>query len=123
MKFSKNLCLYIVTQDKLYGQSLKNFLETKLDSKLMIQLFASVKSCINEIGSWEIKPDVVILDYSLIVPSKTSTNGLHTVDHIKFLSRDTTVIVLSNEREIDAAIKNSHVGICNYVLKNQFVFS
>jgi DNA-binding NtrC family response regulator len=122
MNISKTFNIYIVTANELYGQSLKHFLETNLHDNAHIQTFNSAESCINEIGSWEVKPDIIVLDHYLNEPS-SDFEGLHTVDRIKILSPKTMIIVLSNESEMDRASKTLCFGAYDYIPKDQFVFS
>lgn len=122
MKTSRAFNIYIVTTNTLYGQSLKQFLETNLDSDVNIQDFASAESCISEIESWEIKPDIIVLDH---YPNTFSTEreGFHTIERIKQMSPKTMIIVLSNENDMAKATKTLCFGACDYVPKDQFVFS
>ncbi|MGQ0828565.1 MAG: response regulator [Bacteroidota bacterium] len=122
MKTSKSFNIYIVTTNTLYGQSLKQFLETNLENTIQVQNFSSAESCINEIGSWEIKPDIIVLDHYLNRTLK-GNDELHTVDRIKQMSPKTMIIVLSNESDMAHATKTLCFGACDYVLKDQFVFS
>ena len=123
MKTSQNFNIYIITSDELYGQTLKDFLKTKLDDTIMVQLFTTVQSCINEMGSWEIKPDMIILDYSLNETFKNNTNGLDAIEHIKNISPDTMISIISDKNEMDTAIKTLRFADCNFVNKDQFLFS
>jgi len=123
MKTSKSFNIYIVTTNTLYGQSLKQFLETNLENNIHVQTFSTAESCINEIGSWEIKPDIIVLDHFLNKTLKNGTDELHTVDRIKQMSPKTMIIVLSNESDMAHATKTLWFGACDYVLKDQFVFS
>lgn len=122
MNSSKIFNIYIVTVNTLYGQSLKQFLETNLDSNINVQTFTSAESCINEIGSWEIKPDIIVLDHNLNTLSSDSEE-LHTVDRIKHMSPKTMIIVLSNESDMAKATKTLCFGAYDYIPKDQFVFS
>jgi DNA-binding NarL/FixJ family response regulator len=122
MKTSKIFNIHIVTTNTLYGQSLQQFLETNLDTEVHVQVFDSVQSCINEIGSWEIKPDIIILDQYLNSDFKSST-GTYSVDRIKQLSPKTMIIVLSDETDMGKASKTLLFGASDYITKDQFVFS
>lgn len=122
MKTSKNFNIYIVTTNTLYGQSLKQFLEINLGNNVHVQTFLRAESCINEIGSWEIKPNIVVLDYYLNI-TQNDQEEFHTVVRIKQMTPKTIIIILSNENEIEQATKIMHMDTCDYVSKDQFVFS
>ncbi|MBA3704528.1 MAG: response regulator [Bacteroidetes bacterium] len=122
MKTSKNFNIYIVTTNTLYGQSLKQFLEINLGGNIHVQTFIRAESCINEIGSWEIKPNIIVLDCYLNL-TNSDMDGLHTVVRIKQMSPKTIIIILSNETHIETATKTLHADACDYVTKDEFVFS
>jgi DNA-binding NtrC family response regulator len=112
--------LYVAADSKLYAESLKQSLETSFDENVKVKAFNSKEECIEKIDK-DVKPDIVVLDYEL--NKRTGTDPSHTVDRIKEISPETVVIMMSDEEDMESALKALRYGAYDYVMKDRFAFS
>jgi DNA-binding NtrC family response regulator len=112
--------LYVAANNQLYAESLKHSLEMSLDKNVKIEAFNSKEECIEKIEN-ESRPDIIILDYEL--NKKTQEDQSHTVDRIKEKSPETIVIMMSDEEDMESALKALRYGAFDYVMKDRFAFS
>jgi DNA-binding NtrC family response regulator len=112
--------LYVAANSQLYAESLKQSLQSSFDGGVNIEAFNSKEKIFEKIDK-DIKPDIVVLDYEL---NKISDeDGSHTVDKIKEISPETVVIMMSDEEDMNSALKALRYGAYDYVMKDRFAFS
>jgi DNA-binding NtrC family response regulator len=112
--------LFVAAGSLLYAESLKESLESSFDKSVRVEAFNSKEECIEKIDK-DVKPDIVVLDYEL--NKKSETDNAHTVDRIKEISPETVVIMMSDEEDMESAVKALRYGAYDYVMKDRFAFS
>jgi DNA-binding NarL/FixJ family response regulator len=110
--------LYVAADSKAYAESLKHSIENSFDNNVKVEAFDSKESCISKMYH-DKKPDIVLLDYKL---NKNSEDDNYAVDEIKAISPDTVVIMMSNEEDMQSAMKALRYGADDYVMKDMFAF-
>ncbi|HEY0030142.1 MAG TPA: response regulator [Bacteroidia bacterium] len=111
--------LFIVDNNTEHNQSIKAFLESKLEENIIITSFQNLEACLHVMNGKSSKPDVVILDNSENKELDKET-GEHTVDYIKRIHPSATIIMISEEEHSIRAMKALGFGAHNFVIKNQF---
>jgi two-component system, OmpR family, response regulator len=109
--------IFLVDDDAVFLKSLEiDFLQS---ADFEIVSFATGELCIAELGQ---KPDLVILDYHLDGIDKTAINGLDTLDRIKAIDNEISVIILSSQDKIEVAVNCMHHRAFDYVVKSETAF-
>ncbi len=116
---SDKINLFIVDDDELYGQSLKDSLEKEFHDRLEVKVFPTGESAVQEIQNAEKKPQVVLLDY-LGNKQLNAKSDKHTVDDISKISPNTGIIMISDKKYEDRAMKALAHGAHDYVVKDKF---
>lgn len=101
--------IFIVEDDKFYGEYLKHFLSSNPDYE--IQHFVTGKEFIDNLHK---KPDVVTLDYNL-----PDLNGALLLKKIRQISADTQVVIVSGQKDVSTAIDLLKDGAYDYIVKDQ----
>lgn len=104
-----SFCIFIVEDDKFYGEYLKHYLSSNPDYE--IQHFLSGREFIEQLHA---KPDVVTLDYNL--PDMT---GATVLKKIRQISPETQVIIVSGQNDISTALDLIKDGAYDYIVKDQ----
>lgn len=100
--------IFIVEDDRTYGEMLKYYLSNNEDYE--IHWFASAKECL---ANLDLNPDLITLDYSL--PDGTGSEVLYTIlQH----NSATPVIIISGQRDISTAIELLKSGASDYLVKD-----
>ncbi|MCX6277226.1 MAG: sigma-54 dependent transcriptional regulator [Bacteroidetes bacterium] len=101
--------IFIVEDDKFYGEYLKHFISSNPDYDT--RLFLTGKEFIDNI---HLKPDVVTLDYNL-----PDLNGALVLKKIRQISPETQVIIVSGQKDISTALGLLKDGAYDYIVKDQ----
>ena len=101
--------IFIVEDDKFYGEYLKHYLSSNPDYE--IQLFLTGKDFIDNL---HLKPDLVTLDYNL-----PDLNGTMVLKKIRQISPETQVIIVSGQKDISTALDLLKDGAYDYIVKDQ----
>ncbi|MEI6682992.1 MAG: sigma-54 dependent transcriptional regulator [Bacteroidota bacterium] len=101
--------IFIVEDDKFYGEYLKHYLSSNPDYN--IQHFLTGKELIANLHR---KPDVITLDYSL-----PDMNGALVLKKIRQYSPDTQVVIVSGQKDISTALDLLKDGAYDYIVKEQ----
>lgn len=101
--------VFIVEDEKFYGEYLKHFLSSNPDFE--IQHFLTGKEFIDNLHQ---KPDVVTLDYNL-----PDLNGAVILKKIRQISPETQVIIVSGQKDISTALDLIKDGAYDYIVKDQ----
>jgi two-component system, OmpR family, response regulator len=109
--------LFLVDDDPVYLKLLE--IELKNHADFTIETFATGELCIKNLSH---NPDIIILDYRLDGLVRNAMNGIETLDKIKELNPETTVIILSSQDKIDVAINCMHHLAFDYVVKSETAF-
>jgi DNA-binding NtrC family response regulator len=101
--------IFIVEDDKFYGEYLKHNLS--LNPDYGIRHFLTGKEFIENLHE---KPDVVTLDYNL-----PDYNGAVVLKKIRQISPETQVIIVSGQKDISTALDLMKDGAYDYIVKDQ----
>ena len=116
MKIEK-IRLFLVDDDVVFLKSLE--IEFIQHADFTIETYSSGELCIKNLNR---NPDVIILDYHLDGIDKSAMNGLETLDKIKVINPDISIIMLSSQDKIDVAINCMHHRATDYVVKSETAF-
>lgn len=108
---TQEINVFIVDDNKLLVNDLKNCLHESLGAGIQISIFYDGESCLKKIDE---KTHIVILDY--FMPGK---NGLETLKSIKAINPKTEVIMLSSNEDIVVAIETFRAGAMDYIIKDK----
>lgn len=118
MKSMKAISLFIVDDNRLFSLSLKGFIETAFEYlNIDIHIFYTGESCMDSLI--KMNPDLVILDFELNSHSPMAANGLVVLEFIKKNSKNSSVIMLTSNSQIDLALSSFNQGVSDYVIKSE----
>ncbi len=109
MENMSSFLIFIVEDDKFYGEYLKHYLSSNPDYE--IHLFLTGKELIANLHR---KPDIVTLDYSL-----PDINGAMVLKKIRQYSPDSQVVVVSGQKDVSTALDLLKDGAYDYIVKEQ----
>ncbi len=113
--------IFIVDDNKVFTLALKADIENAFkDISVKIDSFETGEKCMERFTAE--KPHVVILDYYLNNKYPDAADGIKVLDWIKKENKDTNVIILTNNDELDVALQSFHHGACDYVVKTETQF-
>jgi CheY-like chemotaxis protein len=111
--------LFIIDDDSSYSETLRDSLEKEFHDRLNVTVFPTGESAVQEIQNAEKKPQVVLLDYLGNKPLDPKSDK-HIVDDISNISPQTGIIMLSDKKYEDRAMKALAHGAHDYVVKDKF---
>ena len=121
MSTKKNINIFIVEDNEAFTLALKADIENAFEGMpFNIYLFETGEQCIEKFK--EIKPQVVIIDYHLNSKYPGAEDGIKVLDWIKRENRETNVIVLTSDDNIEIALKSFNHGAFDYVVKSETTF-
>ena len=107
----ESLKVFIVEDDKLYGEMLRHHLSLNPDNE--VYLFHSGKDCISNLY---LKPDFISLDYSL-----PDTSGLDVLKKIHAFKPGLPVVMVSGQEDVGTAVNLLKEGAYDYFVKDEDV--
>lgn len=128
MSFLKNLfklktertgIVFIVEDNKMYSEMLKEFLNTKIPAIKELKLFPVGETCLMELHK---NPDVIIIDYFLDSKYYDAETGLEIVKQIRLEKPEMNIIVLSAQEDIEVVLEAVKKYNCSYVKKDENAF-
>lgn len=119
LKIVPKFHLFIVDNDYYNGLTVKQCLEENLGEEITVRVFPDAESCLQTMQRTQEKPAVVILEYS---ENKrlNDERGEHMVDKVKELSPEAAIIICSDKRNSEHAIKALAYGANDFVIKDRF---
>jgi len=117
MEFQKAKKIFVVDDDPMLTEALKDFLTRKIPHEVV--MFHTGEECLARIDE---KPDVVVLDYNLNSVSKNAANGMEILQHIKKHYPHIRVIMLSSLERYGTAMQTIQKGAEQYVVKDEQAF-
>jgi DNA-binding NarL/FixJ family response regulator len=111
--------LYIVASNRQYGENLKQLLDFKLKSNVVIQVFSEGTACIRELQNGK-RPNVIVLDYYTDQKPQDGWDEQSVLSRIRKVSPDTAIITISNPEDTERALKTLAYGAFDYVSKDEF---
>lgn len=128
MSFLKNLfklktertgIVFIVEDNKMYSEMLKEFLNTKIPAIKELKVFPVGETCLMELHK---NPDVIIIDYFLDSKYYDAETGLEIVKQIRLEKPEMNIIVLSAQEDIEVVLEAVKKYNCSYVKKDENAF-
>jgi two-component system OmpR family response regulator len=114
----KTFKIFLVDDDAVFLRLLE--IEFCQYREFCIETFATGELCIESLSS---RPDMVILDYHLDGIDQNVLNGIQTLDKIKSIDKEISVVMLSSQDKIDIAVNCMHHGAYDYVVKSETSFT
>lgn len=108
MHETKNPLIFLIEDSTVYKDLIVGYLQSKKYTN--IKVFKDGEECLRHI---DLKPDVIILDYST-----GGTNGLELMLHIEREHIRVDFIFLSAQNNVDVAVKIMKLGAADYIIKN-----
>lgn len=111
MRTKNNPLIFIVEDDVIYQELVKNELEGSDYSN--VEIFSSGADCVSNLYK---KPDIVMVDYNL----DKEMNGIQVLRNVKNFNKNIQVIMFSAQEKLDVIINSIKYGAYDYVVKNEF---
>jgi DNA-binding NtrC family response regulator len=105
----ESLKVFIVEDDKLYGDMLRYHLALNPDNEVL--LFATGKDCIDNLYQ---DPDFISLDYSL-----PDMSGLDVLQKIRAYNNKIPVVIVSGQEDVKTAVNLLKEGAYDYFVKDE----
>jgi two-component system response regulator AtoC len=105
----ESLKVFIVEDDKLYGEMLRYHLALNPDNEVL--LFSTGKECIDNLYQ---DPDFISLDFSL-----PDTSGLEVLQKIHAYKPKLPVVIVSGQEDVNTAVNLLKVGAYEYFVKDK----
>jgi len=115
---NEKIKLFLVDDDAVFLKSLE--IEFLQHADFIIETYATGELCMDNLSH---NPDVIILDYHLDGIDKTAMNGMQTLDKIKAIHPDISVVILSSQDKIEVAVNCIHHRAFDYVVKSETAFT
>ncbi|HTA81817.1 MAG TPA: response regulator [Bacteroidia bacterium] len=114
--------IFIVDDNKVFSLALKSEIEVAFKDvcRIEVQAFETGEACMKKFK--EEKPQIAILDYHLNSKNVNAADGIQVLDMIKKANKDTNVIILTSDDNIDIALKSFHHAASDYVVKTETKF-
>ena len=111
MRTKNNPLIFIVEDDVIYQELVKNELEVSQYSN--IEVFSNGTDCMSNLYKM---PDIVMVDYNL----DKNMNGIQVLKKVKNFDKNIQVIMFSAQEKLDVIISSIKYGAYDYVVKNEF---
>jgi DNA-binding NtrC family response regulator len=116
---NRPMSIFLVDDDKMFLTPLKHVLLEKIKPEIEITTFSDGEECVKRLDE---KPDIVILDYYLNGANPEAMNGIDVLRHIKDESKETMVLMLSAQDNVEVAAHCVKHGAYDYVTKSESAF-
>ncbi len=114
---SKERLIYIVDDDAMYTEMLKDHLSK--DPRNKVVAFSTGEACLKSMFE---EPAYVVLDYNLNQVEKEARNGLEILEQIRKQDKGVRVIMLSSQERYGVALQTISKGAEQYVVKDTSAF-
>ena len=111
MRTKSNPLIFIVEDDVIYQELVKNELEENKYSN--VEVFSNGLDCVNNLYKM---PDIIMVDYHL----DKKMNGIQVLKRAKNFNENIHVIMFSAQEKLDVIISSIKYGAYDYVVKNEF---
>ena len=118
MAISENLDLFLVDDEPIQNEMLKDYLSERFTYN--IQVFENGEDALAKMA---VSPRIVILDYHLNSQNSKAKNGVEILKEMKEKHPETEIIMLSGQDKIDVAIDTMKYGAFDYVVKGESAFN
>jgi DNA-binding NarL/FixJ family response regulator len=123
MESSKKLSIVILADNPLFAEMLKKSMKAGLEEDAAIRTMNASATFFKEVEGSRLSADVVVLDYELNKISGEELGCKTVIAHIRRISPETAVVVISDEKDMQEASQALQYGANEYVSKDKFAFS
>jgi DNA-binding NtrC family response regulator len=113
--------VYIVDDDEMLSEMLVDYLEHR--GNFNLKTFGTGELCLEDLGSSNDDPEIIILDFNLDSIQPDAANGLQILKAIKKHNKNIAVIMYSSQEQFGRALQTIGKGALEYVIKDQAAFS
>ncbi len=111
--------IFLVEDNNLYVKALEKYLKEHLKFNAYLHTFSNGEDCLKNM---DMNPNIIVLDYFLNSASQNAMNGIEVLKKIKITHPDTSVLMLSNQDDLNVATDTMKYGAFDYVSKNENSF-
>lgn len=121
MRTKKQIKIFIIEDNAIFALALKADLETSFEGYFInIQIFETGEDCMEKFK--DEKPKIVILDYHLNNKNPNAADGVKVLDWLRKESKETYVIMLTHDDNIEIALQSFKHGASDYIVKTDTQF-
>lgn len=117
MQISKPKKIFLVDDDEMLTEALKDYLTRKTPHDITI--YRTGEECITHLSE---NPDVIVLDYYLNSVEKNAADGMEVLEAIKKSFPLIHIIMLSSQERYGLAMQTIQKGAEQYVIKDEESF-
>ena len=117
MDFRKPKKIFIVDDDTMLTEALKDYLTRKVPHD--IRIFNTGEECLKHLDE---NPEIIVLDFHLNSVQKDAANGMEILQFIKKNYPKLHVIMLSSQERYSLALQTIQKGAEQYVAKDEDAF-
>ena len=118
MDFSKPKKIFIVDDDPMLTEALKDYLTRKVPHD--VRIFNTGEECLKNLRE---QPEVIVLDFYMNTVQKDAANGMEILQVIKKNFPAIHVIMLSSQERYSLALQTIQKGAEQYVVKDEQAFA
>lgn len=118
MDFSKPKKIFIVDDDPMLTEALKDYLTRKVPHD--VRIFNTGEECLRHLRD---EPEVIVLDFYMNTVQKDAANGMEILQVIKKNFPAIHVIMLSSQERYSLALQTIQKGAEQYVVKDEQAFA
>jgi two-component system, NtrC family, response regulator AtoC len=122
MDAKKEYSVFLVDDNKMFLETMKNSLEERFGTMLKISEYNTGEECIKHLDSLsdDTLPDIVFLDYYLNTDGHPDAmNGIMVLGKIKAISKEIVVIIVSGQDKLQIATDAIKNGAYDYIAKSE----
>ncbi|MCI5057178.1 MAG: response regulator [Flavobacteriales bacterium] len=109
--------IFIVDDDKVYLEGLKEFIKNKISTE--VECFSTISECVKRVE--ETTPDLIIMDFHLST-TNNQHNGLWMLQKIKNINKAIPIVMLTRENNLQLAVDSMRHGAFDFIQKGDHVF-
>jgi two-component system, OmpR family, response regulator len=117
MEFEKPKNIFIVDDDEMITEALKDYLTRKVPHR--VSCFHTGEEALMQLSQ---NPDIIILDFYMNTVNKNAANGLEVLATIKKNYPNIHIIMLSSQEKYGVALQTIQKGAEQYVIKDSEAF-
>lgn len=112
----KGVLIFLVEDNQMYARMLQHYLQKNLPGGSEVRIFPVGETAVMSLDKG--KPDFIIMDYFLDTKWTDAQNGLDVAKEIRATNKDTHILLLSAQKDLQVVIDAMNVEKCSYLEKN-----
>lgn len=116
MTAKENYLVYVVDDDPLFIEQVKQYLHRSTSAFLRVRSFASPEECMQHTFQ---KPDIIFLEHAA---AKEDTAAVQVLKKIKSSFQEIPVVILTRNQDLGIVVKCMRSGAYSYIIKNREAF-